>query len=57
MERFPIGVGARQGCVMLPFLVNIFMDWRMREMKDRCNCIVAYLFASDSVLLEGKVHV
>ncbi len=30
---FEIRVGVRQGCVMLPQLLNIFMDGCMREMK------------------------
>ncbi len=29
------GVRVRQGCIMLPWLFNIFMDWCMREMKAR----------------------
>ena len=32
-ENFPIGIGVRQGCVMLQWLFNIFMDGFMREMK------------------------
>ena len=32
-ESFPIGVGLRQGCVILPWLFNIFMDGFMRKMK------------------------
>ncbi len=34
-DSFAIGVGVRQGCVMSPWLFNIFMDGCMREMKAR----------------------
>ena len=34
-ERFPIGFGLRQGCVMLPRLFNIFIDGCMRKMKEK----------------------
>ncbi len=34
-EHFEIKVGLRQGCVMLPWLFNIYMDDVMREMKGR----------------------
>ncbi len=33
--RVAVKVGVRQGCVMLPWLFNIFMDGCMGEMK--CN--------------------
>ncbi len=32
-ESFALEVGVRQGCVMSPWLFNIFMDECMREMK------------------------
>ena len=32
-EKFPIGVGVRQGCVVSPRLFNIFMNGCMRDMK------------------------
>ncbi len=32
-EHFEIKVGLRQGCVMSPWLFNIYMDGVMREMK------------------------
>ncbi len=32
-EQFEIKVGLRQGCVMSPWLFNIYMDGVMREMK------------------------
>ena len=34
-KSFPIAVGVRQGCVMLPWLFNIFMDECMKEVKDK----------------------
>ena len=34
-ESFDVEVGVRQGCVMSPWLFNIFMDGCMREMKAR----------------------
>ncbi len=32
-DSFAVGVGVRQGCVISPWLFNIFMDGCMREMK------------------------
>ncbi len=32
-ETFDVEVGVRQGCVMSPWLFNIYMDGCMREMK------------------------
>ncbi len=37
-ESFAVEVGVRQGCVMSPWLFNIFIDGYMREMK----CKVVY---------------
>ena len=34
-EWFPISQGVRQGCVLSPWLFNVFMDRIMREVKDR----------------------
>ncbi len=34
-ELFEIKVGLRQGCVMSPWLFNIYMDGVMREMKGK----------------------
>ncbi len=33
-ESFNVEVGLRQGCVMSPWLFNIYMDGCIREMKD-----------------------
>ncbi len=33
-ESFNIGEGVRQGCVMSPWLFNIYMDGCMREMNE-----------------------
>ncbi len=38
-ESFAVEVGVRQGCVMSPWLFNIFMDGCMKEMK--CNVVNA----------------
>ena len=61
---FNVEVGVRQGCVMSPWLFNIYMDGCIREMKvrvrdlgARLNVIgaeqplVAGLYADDTVLL------
>ena len=63
-ESFTIGVGLKQGCVMSPWLFNIFMDWCMREMNAKVGnvgtrlklngmgwAVVACLLADDTVLL------
>ena len=34
-EWFSISQGVRQGCVLSPWLFNVFMDRIMREVKDR----------------------
>ncbi|MCP5003018.1 MAG: hypothetical protein GY941_03575 [Planctomycetes bacterium] len=63
-ETFDISVGVRQGCVMSPWLFNVYMDGCIREMKARVGDIgvglqldgvgwslVASLFADDTVLM------
>ena len=35
-EWFPANVGLRQGCVMSPWLFNVYMDGVVREVKGRC---------------------
>ena len=32
-EWFPVTVGLRQGCVMSPWLFNVYMDGVVREVK------------------------
>ena len=32
---FPVNVGLRQGCVMSPWLFNVYIDGVVREMNDR----------------------
>ena len=34
-EWFPVNVGLRQGCVMSPWLFNVYMDGVVREVKVR----------------------
>ena len=34
-ERLPVNVGLRQGCVMSPWLFNVYMDGVVREMNVR----------------------
>ena len=33
IERFRIGSGVRQGCIMLPWLFNVYIDAVMKEAK------------------------
>ncbi len=63
-ESFNVEVGVRQGCVMSPWLFNIYMDGCIREMKVRVQDlgarlnvrgveqpVVMGLYADDTVLL------
>merc|ERR1711872_441017 len=65
-EWFEVGVGLRQGCVMSPWLFNLFMDGVMREVREkvddvgatmwdaRINCewkVEWLMFADDTVLV------
>ncbi len=63
-EHFEIKVGLRQGCVMSPWLFNIYMDGVIREMKGKVGgvgvrmfdegrkCVLnSILFADDTVLI------
>ena len=34
-EWFPVNVGLRQGCVMSPWLLNVYMDGVVREVNVR----------------------
>ncbi len=42
-ESFKVEVGVRQGCVMSPWLFNIYMDRCIREMKFRVRDLGARL--------------
>ncbi len=42
-ESFNVEVGVRQGCVMSPWLFNIYMDGCIREMKVRVRDLGARL--------------
>ncbi len=63
-DSFVIEVGVRQGCVISPWLFNVFMDGCMREMKAKVGkigarlklnrvdwSVVPCLFLDDNVLL------
>ncbi len=41
---FNVEVGVRQGCVMSPWLFNIYMDGCIREMKVRVRDLGARLY-------------
>ncbi len=64
-ESFSLEVGVRQGCLMSPWLFNIYMDGCIREMKVRVwdlgarlsirgveQPLVVGLYADDTVLLD-----
>ena len=44
-EHFEIKVGLRQGCVMSPWLFNIYMDGVMREMKGKVGEVGVRMYA------------
>ncbi len=53
-DSFAVGVGVRQGCIMLPWLFNIFMDGQNRaglKLNGVDWPVPACLFADDTVLL------
>ena len=65
-EWFSVKIGLRQGCVMSPWLFNVFMDGVMREVREktgevgaclwdeRRNCewkVEWFIFADDTLLV------
>ncbi len=44
-ERFEIKVGLRQGCVMSPWLFNIYMDGVMREVNAKVGEVRVKMYA------------
>ena len=58
-KPFHVGVGLRQGCVLLPFLFIVYMNWIDKcSQADECatigNCKISrLLFANDLVLLSS----
>ena len=64
-ESFCIKIGVRQGCVMSPWLFNIYMDGVLREVKAKAGDLgaklvvegsegwmITSLFADDTVLFD-----
>ncbi len=50
-ESFAVKVGVRLGCVMSPWLFNLFMDGCMREIKSKEVCAGALLRLHSEVSL------
>ncbi len=46
-ENIEIKVGLRQGCVMSPWLFNIYMDGIIREMKGKVGEVGVKMFAME----------
>ena len=47
-EIFRVGVGLRQGCVMSPWLFNVFMDGVMKEVREAVGDVGATLWDARS---------
>ena len=43
-EWFEVGVGLRQGCVMSPWLINLFMDAVMKEVREKAGDVSVTLW-------------
>ena len=43
-EWFPVRVGLRQGCVMSPWLFNLYMDGVMREIREKVDDVGATMW-------------
>ena len=53
-EWFEVGVGLRQGCVMSPWLFNLFMDAAMKEVREKA-CDVGVTLWDERRNVEWKV--
>ncbi len=53
-EHFEIKVGLRQGCIMSPWLFNIYMDGIMREMKGKVGEVGVRMYAGGEELGESQ---
>ena len=53
-EWFSVNAGARQGCVMSPWLFNLHMDGVVREVQERTLCRGAQLVGADEEMWEAS---
>ncbi len=55
-EHFEIKVGLRRGCVMSPWLFNIYMDGVMREMKSKVGEVGVGMYAEGRKWMQEYVR-